>query len=157
MKILGIDPGTADTGYGVIEVKGASCKKVDFGTIKTKASEEMGDRLVHIHKEIQKLAKEFKPNLAVIEDLFFFRNAKSVMAVSQARGVVICALTQKKIKTLSYTPLQIKQTLTGYGRAEKKEIQSAVRKILRMRKLPRPNHAADALAAALCHVIKTKK
>jgi crossover junction endodeoxyribonuclease RuvC len=157
MKILGIDPGTADTGYGVIEVKGKECKKLDFGTIKTKPSEEMGDRLVHIHKEIQRVAQEFKPDLAVIEDLFFFRNAKSVMAVSQARGVIICALTQKKVKTMSYTPLQIKQTLTGYGRAEKKEVQSAVRKVLRMRKLPKPNHAADALAAAICYVIKTKK
>lgn len=157
IKILGIDPGTADTGYGIIQVSGASYKKIAFGVIKTKNTEDMGRRLFYINKEIQKLVRDHQPDLAVVEDLFFFRNAKSVITVAQARGVIICALGQKKITTFSYTPLQIKQTLTGYGRAQKTEVQTAVKKILKMKKNPKPDHAADALAAALCYAKKNIK
>jgi len=154
MRIIGIDPGTAATGYGIIDWNGKIAKKVDFGSIKTKNNRSASERLVEIEKSLNRILKESKPELAVIEDIFFFKNAKSVVSVAQARGVLMCALAKNKIKVISYTPLQIKMTLTGYGRSEKIDIQKAVRKELKIKAIPRPNHAADALAAAITYTKK---
>lgn len=157
MRIIGIDPGTAATGYGIIDCDGKTLKKIDFGSIKTKNNKDTSQRLVEIEKELNKILREFKPEFAAIEDIFFFKNAKSIISVAQARGVLIYCLAKNKVKVFSYTPLEIKLELVGYGRAEKKEVQKQVRKILRMRSLPKPNHAADALAAAICHIWKSRK
>lgn len=154
MRIIGIDPGTAATGYGIIDCDGKTLKKIDFGSIKTKNNKDTSQRLVEIEKELNKILREFKPDISAIEDIFFFKNAKSVISVAQARGVLMCCLAKKRIPVFSYAPLQIKMTLTGYGRAEKKDIQKMVRKKLRMRSLPRPTHAADALAVAICLSLK---
>lgn len=147
MKIIGIDPGTAETGYGIIYNK----KIIDFGLIRTKPSQEMGTRLDIIYKELIKILKKHNPAYAAIETIFFFRNPKSVLKVSQAYGIILFALNKAKIPVFEYTPLQVKQNLSGYGRTEKKEIQKLVKKYLKLKKLPRPQHAADALAIAICH------
>lgn len=151
MIILGIDPGTAQTGYGIIDCSKEGLKKIDHGTIKTSVNDHPPQRLKSIHLQITKVLQEHKPKVMVIESLFFNVNAKSASAVGQAIGVVKLAAAQKKIQVLEYSPLRIKKELTGKGRADKKEIQSEVRKRLRLRKIPRPTHAADALAVAICH------
>lgn len=156
MRIIGIDPGTAATGWGIVDYNKKELKKIAWGSIKTKNDKETSLRLAEIEKSLNKIIKEFKPDTGAIEDIFFFKNAKSIVSVAQARGVLMCCLAKKRINVFSYTPLQIKLTLTGYGRADKKEVQKEVRKKLRMRSTPRPNHAADALAAAICHIKKSQ-
>jgi len=151
MVILGIDPGTAETGFGIISCSQEEVKRVDHGNIKTSNSKKPPERLKLIHEEILSLLQKYKPQALAIESLFFFANAKSISAVGQAIGVVKLAAAIKKVPVFEYPPLRIKMVLTGNGRAQKKQIQSKVRKILKLRKLPRPTHAADALAAAICH------
>lgn len=155
MIILGIDPGTAETGAGIIELKANSIKRLYHGCIKTKVTDTKPFRLKQIHDQVQNLIKEFKVNVLAIETLFFNTNAKSASAVGQAMGAVLVAAGNRKIPVYQYSPLQIKKSLTGYGRAKKRKLQSAVRKYLHIRKIPRPTHAADALAVAICHAIKT--
>lgn len=147
MKIIGIDPGTAETGYGIIYNK----KVIDFGLIRTKPSQEMGPRLDIIYKKLFCVLKEHKPACAALETIFFFKNPKSVLKVSQAYGIILLALNKAKIPVFEYTPLQVKQNLSGYGKTDKKEIQKLVQKYLKLKKLPRPQHTADALAIAICH------
>ena len=151
MKILGIDPGTARTGYGVISSVGKKIKSLDYGCIETPPDKTDSQRLVMTYKAIKQIIKKEKPNCVVIERLFFFMNMKTVMTVSQSRGVVLLACEQEKAAIAEYTPLEIKQSLTGYGRAKKKEVQVAVKEHLKLEDIPRPDDAADALAAAICH------
>lgn len=157
MIILGVDPGLAETGIGIIEKTKNSkngFKFIYLNCIKTDVNQPKAQRLCLIHNEIISLIDKFKIEVLAIEGLFFFRNAKSVSAVGQAIGAIMTAGARRNLKVIEYMPLQIKKYLTGYGRAEKKQLQSAVRKYLGVRKIPRPTHAADALAVAICHAIR---
>lgn len=151
MIILGIDPGTAITGFGIVNCKKNLVKLVAHGSIKTSIKQKSPQRLLGIHQEILNLIKTHKPDVLAIESLFFNTNAKSASAVGQAIGVVKLAAAKTKIEVFDYPPLRIKMVLAGNGRAKKPQIQSCVRKYLALRKLPRPTHAADALAVAICH------
>jgi len=151
MIVLGIDPGTAETGYGIIKFEKKETKLVCHGTIKTSKEETAAKRLNSIFNQTSILLRKHQPEILAIESLFFNLNAKSASAVGQAMGVIKLAAARKKIEVFEYPPLRIKMQLTGKGRAQKKEIQSKVRKVLKIRKIPRPTHAADALAVAICH------
>lgn len=151
MIILGIDPGTAITGFGVIRCVKKQIKLLEHGSIKTSNHNDSPYRLNLIHQETLKVIQKHKPEILAIESLFFNTNAKSASAVGQAIGVIKLAAAKKKIKVFEYPPLKVKMKLVGNGRAEKSQVQSKVRKALRLRKIPRPTHAADALAVAICH------
>ena len=157
MIILGIDPGTAETGVGIIETKTGKIALVYHACIKTKVSDPKPVRLELIYKEIFKQASEFKAEILAIEKLFFNTNAKSASAVGQAMGAAMLAAAKARIPVFEYSPLAVKKHLTGYGWAKKPQLQSAVRKILKIRKIPRPQHAADALAVAICHHLACPK
>lgn len=147
--ILGIDPGYADTGYGVIQVENGNTKTITYGNIKTHKTNSFPDRLFEIHSQISKLIKKHHPNLLSVEELFFYKNAKTALNVGHARGVVILTAKQHNIPIVEFTPLQIKQTITGYGRADKKQMQKMIQTTLGLKKIPKPDDAADALAVAL--------
>jgi len=152
MIILGLDPGTAIVGYGVIEKKGKrEFSVMEYGCITTSKNGRPSKRLLGIEKELNKVVKRIKPDLAVVEKLFFFKNLKTAIAVSEARGVILSCLEKNKIEIHEYTPLQIKQAVTGYGRASKQQVQKMVQGILKLDKIPKPDDAADGLAAAICH------
>ncbi len=157
MLILGIDPGTAETGFGVIKCTRKEMKLVDKGMIKTSVNHDSPKRLNSIFQQTTIILQKHKPQVLAIESLFFNVNAKSASAVGQAIGVIKLAAARKKVKVYEYPPLRIKMVLTKNGRAEKRQIQSEVRKTLKIRKLPRPTHAADALAVAICHWQETRK
>jgi len=150
MIILGIDPGTAITGYGIISCS-EKTKLIAHGSIKTSKALSSSKRLNLIYCQMLKIIKEYKPQVLALESLFFNSNAKSALAVGQAMGVIKLAAAKKKIEVVEYPPLKIKMVLTENGRAKKNHIQSSVRKILKLKKIPRPTHAADALAVAICH------
>jgi len=152
LKILGIDPGTGIVGFGFIEADSKSLKLIDAGVIRTPANQATELRLLTIYDEIRELIKEHRPEWLSIEKLFFARNVTTAMTVSQSRGVVILAAAQAKVKVAEYTPLQIKMAITGYGRADKKQMQEMVKILLALNQIPKPDDAADALAAAITHV-----
>jgi len=151
MRILGIDPGTGILGFGVIEVIKNKAQLVDAGVIRTPVKEDDAVRLVTIFDELTAIIKETNPDEMAVEKLFFAQNVTTAMTVAQARGVVLLAGKQANLVIAEYTPLQIKQALTGYGRAEKKQIQEMVRILLGLKETPKPDDCADALAAALTH------
>lgn len=152
MRILGIDPGTGILGFGVIDAAaGNKVTLVDGGVIKTPVKQEDNLRLQTIYDELTEIIKEFKPEIMAVEKLFFAQNVTTAMSVSQARGVVLLAGVKNQLTLFEYTPLQIKQALTGYGRADKKQIQEMVRIILSLDQVPKPDDCADALACAICH------
>lgn len=151
MKVLGIDPGTGRMGWAILEkIKGKE-KLIDCGCLETPAHTPLPVRLEKIHLFLTTLIAKHKPQAVSIEDLFFFKNQKTVMAVGAARGVIILACKQAKLNINLYTPLQIKSSLTGYGQADKKQVQFMVKNILSLKKPPQPDDAADAVAAALTH------
>lgn len=150
MKILGIDPGTATTGYGVIELKKSEAKLVEYGCIKTSKDDPPAKRLAEIYSDLDKLIKKHKPASVAVESIFFYKNVKTAISVAQARGVVLLAVQNNKKKLFEFTPLQVKNSLTGYGMADKKQVQFMVKKLLKLKKTPRPDDAADALAIAIC-------
>lgn len=147
-RIIGIDPGTGILGFGVIEVS-AKPVLVDAGVIRTPVKQEDSQRLMTIFDELEQLIKELKPTVMAVEKLFFAQNVTTAMSVSQARGVVLLLGKQHNLELYEYTPLQIKQALTGYGRADKKQIQEMVRLQLGLKTVPKPDDAADALACAI--------
>ena len=151
MRILGIDPGYALMGYGVIDHRGNGFKAVEYGSIETDASMDLPDRLKLIYSELMDIIAKTDPDEAAVEELFFNSNAKTAINVGQARGVAILACVNSGLKPSEYTPLQIKMALTGYGRAEKSQVQQMVRLVLGLEKIPKPDDTADALAAAICH------
>jgi len=151
MIIMGIDPGTATTGWGVVRIIKDKFDFVGAGVITTPANMALEKRLLIIYKDLKTLIKKFKPKVCAVELLFFNTNAKTAMLVGQARGSVMLTLELSKIPLYSYTPLQVKMAMTGYGRADKKQIQSMVTKLLKLRNIPKPDDAADALAVALTH------
>ena len=152
MKILGIDPGTATTGWAVVEEIKKNPQLIACGCVNTSKFKSDADRLVEIGKDIAFLIKKYKPSEAAIEDLFFFKNLKTAITVAQARGVILYEIKKNGIPLFSYTPLQVKQALTGYGRADKKQIQEMVKNILKLKCVPKPDDAADAVAVAICHL-----
>ncbi len=156
MIILGIDPGTATTGWGVIKSDKIKPICIDFGVITTKAGLPLEKRLATIYIDINSLLKKYKIDTVAVENLFFNTNAKTAMLVGQARGVVLLASELKHLPLFSYTPLQVKMAMCGYGRADKKQVQEMVRVMLNLPKIPKPDDAADALAVALTHCF-TKK
>ncbi len=150
MKILGIDPGTVAIGLGLIEYQNKKATLVAFDCLTTNPKETTAERLNDLHQKLTKFIKKHKPEIITVENLFFFKNLKTVIKVSQARGVILLAASQQKITVYEYTPLQIKQALTGYGRAEKNQVQHMVKAVLGLKEIPQPDDAADALAAAIC-------
>lgn len=156
MIILGIDPGTAITGFGIIETTGGKSKMVDAGVIRTPAKQALELRLETIFNELTQVIKETKPDEAAVEELFFAQNVTTAMSVAQARGVILLAIIKAGLDHAGYTPLQIKQAMTGYGRADKQQIQEMVKAILGLKAVPKPDDCADALAVAICHSMNLK-
>ncbi len=151
MRILGIDPGTGILGFGVIDIDRGKAKLVDAGVIRTPVKEDDAVRLLTIYEELSEIIKLNKPDQMSVEKLFFARNVTTAMTVAQARGVVLLCGMQAGLKIAEYTPMQIKQAVTGYGKADKKQMQEMVRVILQLKEIPKPDDAADALAAAITH------
>jgi len=148
--ILGIDPGIADTGFGVISEEGGKLKCLAYGSIKTLASDGLSERLVVLNKKLEEVIKKYKPDQAAIEQLFFCNNAKTALVVGQARGVALLTLKQNSLSISEFTPLQVKQAVSAYGKADKQQVQRMVKIILNLKELPKPDDAADALAIAIC-------
>lgn len=151
MIILGIDPGYAIVGWGVIEYTSNRFTVVDYGAVTTQAQTPFNDRLKAVYDGIDIIMKRYSPEALSIEKLFYNTNAKTVIDVAQARGVINLAAVQNNIPIFEYTPLQVKQSVVGYGRAEKKQVQEMTRVILKLAKIPKPDDTADALAMAICH------
>jgi crossover junction endodeoxyribonuclease RuvC len=149
VRILGIDPGTATTGFGLIESNGQLLKFIDGGVITTTPDQAMPDRLAIIFSEITELISEFHPDLISVELLYFASNVTTAISVGQARGVVLLAAARANLALAEYTPLQVKQAVTGYGKASKAQVQEMVKTLLKLRQIPRPDDAADALAIAI--------
>lgn len=156
MVILGIDPGIARLGWGLIINTQGKLKIIDYGCFETSATTPEPLRLAEIYEFLIKLIKFHKPDVLSIEELFFAANARTALTVGQARGVIILSATQSKLHVNSYTPLQVKQALTGYGRADKNQIQLMVKSILNLKVIPKPDDAADALAIAITHAFSYK-
>ncbi len=148
--IVGFDPGLADTGFGVIEVKGDKLTCLDYGSLRTPAKVDLTKRLCLLHHKVGEILNEYKPDLVGIEQLFFCRNVTTAFGVGQARGVVMLAIGQHSIPYLEFTPLQVKQAVVGYGQGSKQQVQRMVKLILNLKIIPKPDDAADALAIALC-------
>jgi len=151
MIILGIDPGLAIVGYGLIEYKGSKYEPIDYGCIYTEADLDLPERLQIIYRELSNLIDRYNPDNVAMEELFFNKNVKTAIKVGQARGVEILAAVNKGKSVYEYTPLQIKQSVVGYGRAEKRQVQEMVKLLLNLKEIPKPDDAADALAVAICH------
>ncbi|KKR03904.1 MAG: Crossover junction endodeoxyribonuclease RuvC [Parcubacteria group bacterium GW2011_GWF2_39_13b] len=162
MIILGIDPGTATTGFGIIKktdkgkkaVNGFGFEYLAHGVIKTTTDFSAADRLNKIHIELNKILKTHQPAIVAVESLFFFKNLKTALPVSQARGVILMTLAKKRLPIHEFTPLQMKMIVAGYGRAEKKQVQETIKRLLALKEIPRPDDAADALGIAICCALK---
>jgi len=152
VRVIGIDPGTAIVGYGIIEKEKSGLKVLDYGCILTEKTLPMEERLCIIYKELSELLDKYTPTHMAIEELFFFRNSTTVITVGQARGVILLAGKQKGLDIKGYTPLQVKTGVTGYGKADKKQVQEMVQRVLKLKEIPKPDDAADALAIAYNHI-----
>lgn len=150
-RILGIDPGTAIVGFGVIDVCDGDPVFVDCGCIRTDSKLPMPARLDLIARDLRKIIREYQPDEVAVEELFFFRNITTAISVGQARGVILQTAQAANLLIHEYTPLQVKQAVTGYGKADKKQVQEMVKTILKLGTVPKPDDAADALAVAICH------
>jgi crossover junction endodeoxyribonuclease RuvC len=148
--ILGIDPGIADTGYGLIKESGSTLSCLTYGSIKTDPKSALADRLLDLHSQLDKIIKKYKPDLAAVEELFFNKNVRTALIVGQARGVALLALKKNNLPIFNFTPSQVKQAVSAYGQAPKLQVQKMVKLILNLKELPRPDDAADALAVAIC-------
>ncbi len=157
LRVLGIDPGTATVGWAVLEqLQNGQVQAVDYGHISTDKDDPTAQRLLEVADDLREIIKKYEPQEAAVEDLFYFKNAKTVIKVAQARGAILLTLERLNVIIGEYTPLQVKQSITGYGRAEKKQIQLMVKNILKLREIPRPDDTADAIAVALCHLNSRK-
>jgi len=152
MRVLGLDPGLATTGYGLAEGDGQRLTPLAYGVVRTPAHQPLAERLVLLHDELSGLLAQYRPQVAAVEELFFENNARTAMQVGQARGVLLLTLAQAGIAVAEYTPMQIKQAITGYGGADKHQIQQMVTLLLGLEAIPTPDDAADALAIAVCHL-----
>ncbi len=156
MRIIGIDPGTGILGFGVIEIKNGKTKMIDAGVIKTPAHTPLDERLEDIFDNLTQIIRDTSPQIMSIEKLFFAQNVTTAMSVSHARGVAMLTGRKAKLQIAEYTPLQIKQTLTGYGKADKKQVQEMVKLHLQLTEVPKPDDCADALAAAITHSLMSR-
>jgi crossover junction endodeoxyribonuclease RuvC len=159
MIVLGIDPGTATLGYGLIKNDNKKLKALDYGCITTNPQDEPSERLKKINNDLNSIIKKYKPDVLAVEKLYFFKNLKTAMPVSQAKGVVLLTAAKKKIPVFEFTPLEVKMAVSGYGRAEKKQVQKMIQAILCLEERPedknkRKDDATDALGVALCYVVK---
>lgn len=153
MLVLGIDPGTATTGYGLVrQTTDGGLQAVDHGVILTPAKTAMPERLVMLYEQLQEIILLHRPDSSAVEELFFQRNVKTAISVGQGRGVVLLALAQAGLPVAEYAPNEIKQAVTGYGGADKRQMQEMVKMLLGLEKVPKPDDAADALAVAICHL-----
>lgn len=152
MIIIGIDPGLNHTGYGLVEIKKDKIRAIDYGCIINKTLETFPGKIKNIHHEINTLIKKYSPHELVVEEIFFSRNTRSAINVGKVCGAVALTATLAEINMFLYTPLQVKQAVVGYGRATKDQVQSMVKILLSLPNIPRPDHAADALAVAICHI-----
>lgn len=152
MIVLGVDPGIAITGYGLVEECNGTLKPVDYGVVTTSSNMRMSDRLIKIYDSINQIISYYNPDALAVEELFFNKNVKTALIVGHARGVAILAAAKKGIPIYEYTPLQVKQAVVGYGRAEKNQVQQMIKFLLRLREIPKPDDAADALAVSVCHI-----
>lgn len=160
MTILGIDPGTATTGFGIIKklkIKGEKLKVIDYGCIKTAANLSTAERLEKLFVELNLLIRKYKPDIVAVEEIFFFKNLKTAIKVSQARGVILLTAAKNESIIEEFTPLQVKQAVACYGRADKAQVQRMVKTLLNLKQIPKPDDAADALAIAICCAHSTKK
>ncbi len=151
MRILGIDPGYAIVGYGVVEAAGGGYRPVEYGAVTTRAGEDFGLRLKEIYEGMTQLLSQHKPQAAAVEKLYFTNNKTTGIGVAEARGVILLALSQAGVPLFEYTPMQVKQAVTGYGKALKPQVQEMTRRLLRLPAVPKPDDTADALALAICH------
>ncbi|MEE1052950.1 MAG: crossover junction endodeoxyribonuclease RuvC [Acutalibacteraceae bacterium] len=151
MRILGIDPGYATIGYGIVEYDNFKFKTIAYGAVTTKPDKPFADRLCDIFDDITTLVQNYKPNSISIEKLFFNTNTTTAIDVAQARGVILLAARRAGVEVYEYTPLQVKQSITGYGRAEKHQVMEMVKNLLCLKSVPKPDDTADALALAICH------
>jgi crossover junction endodeoxyribonuclease RuvC len=150
--VLGIDPGTAITGYGLVGGEGDDLGLVDYGVIITSSDESQPQRLQEIYRQLTALVQERQPAVAAVEKLFFSRNVRTALSVGQARGVALLAMANAEIAVHEYTPLEVKQAVVGYGRATKDQVQEMVKMLLGLDSVPQPDDAADAIAVAICHI-----
>lgn len=151
MTILGVDPGFAITGYGIIENNCGKLKMVDYGVITTDAELELPKRLLLLHDGLTAVINKYKPNVLAVEELFFSKNIKTAIKVAHGRGVAVMCGSKAGLDVFEYTPLQVKQAIVGYGRADKNQIQQMTKLMLNLNEIPKPDDAADALAIAICH------
>ena len=151
MKSLGIDPGMAIVGYGVIEINNTNIELITSGSIQTDKSLTDSKRLLEIYNDLSQIVERYQPECASVEQLFFFKNQKTIIPVAEARGVILTVLEKYDIPTFSYTPMEVKQVLTGYGRAEKKEVEQMVKVAINTKELPKLDDTIDAIAIAICH------
>ncbi len=151
MRVLGVDPGYAIAGYGVVQAQGRALRTVTFGAVTTQTHTAFEDRLCEIYTDFCELMQVFQPEVMAIESLFYQNNQKTAIAVAEARGVILLAARQAGVPIFEYTPLQVKQAVTGYGKASKRQIQEMTVRLLALPGIPKPDDAADALAIAVCH------
>ncbi len=151
MRVLGVDPGTAITGYGLVESLDDQLRLITYGTITTPAGQPLAERLATLYRELSQVIQDTRPTAVAVEELFFQKNVRTALAVGQARGVVLLAAAHARLPVHEYTPLQVKDAVVGYGRATKEQVQEMVRMLLKLDEVPRPDDAADAVAIAICH------
>jgi crossover junction endodeoxyribonuclease RuvC len=151
LRVLGIDPGIAIVGFGFVDKLGSSLKPVQYGAITTEAGTPVEVRLQQIYHALQELIARYEPTAMAVEKLFFNRNVTTAFTVGQARGIILLAAAEAGIKVAEYTPLQVKQAVVGYGKAEKHQVQEMVKMLLKLQKIPKPDDVADAIAIAICH------
>ena len=151
MVIMGIDPGFAITGYGILSYSGNKFSVIDYGAVTTSASMKLPERLVILNRRLEELIEKYKPDAVSIEELFFNKNIKTALTVGHGRGVAILSAAKSGVPVYEYTPLQVKQAVVGYGRAEKMQMQQMTKIILNLPEIPKPDDVADALAVAVCH------
>ena len=151
MRILGIDPGLAIVGFGLIEADAGRTQLLQYGTVTTPAGLPLSDRLVQLERDTEELLAQLRPDAIAIEELFFSNNITTGIAVAHARGILLCTAAKSGIPLYEYTPMQVKQAVVGYGLAEKRQVMDMVKRLLKLHSVPRPDDAADALAIALCH------
>jgi len=157
MAVIGIDPGTALTGYGILaEEHDGNLKTIDYGVIETSKKEQTPARLLKINNDLEKIISLHSIRSAAVERLFFQKNVKTALSVGQARGVILLTLAKFEIEIFEYNPVEIKQAITGYGQASKSQMQEMVKILLNLEKIPKPDDAADALAVAICHIHSQK-
>jgi crossover junction endodeoxyribonuclease RuvC len=154
MIVIGIDPGTATTGFGIVKKNDDSFSCLDYGIITTDKEKSPASRLFTLNKKLSLIIKKYSPDFLAIENVYFFKNLKTVLPVSQAKGVIMFTAEKAKIPIYEFTPLEVKMTITGYGRADKKQVQEMVKLSLNLEKIPRPDDAADALGIAICGILK---